>query len=937
MLYRVLGPTELPGQTLAAKPRLVALLLLTGGRRPVSLDLLVDEVWPRHPPASAVANIRTYLSQLRKLFPGRISSDSGGYRFEVAEGELDLAEFGALLTAGRKAAVDRPEAARAGLRAALELWRGQPFAGEPVGPVLRARAAAAQDDYLAAVELYSELLLRGGEPAAAQALLRATVSEHPLREHLRSLLVLAHYQGGDPAGALLAFQDARSVLAASLGIDPGPELTAIHQAVLRRDPRLLPAAEDSADRLATPFQLPPAVADFVGREDEITRLTELLRRSDPVPGAGVTVVIGGMAGIGKSTLAVRVAHEVADLFPDGCLYADLQQTDGSAVPPERVLGRFLRALGVPGEALPGDPQERADQLRSLLAGRRILIVADNATEAAQVRRLMPGPGGALLVTSRALLTVPGAHLLELRPLSTGAGVALLARIAGRAAVAAEPEAAAALADLCGGLPLGIRAAGMRSASLPGPALGRIVARLSDEHQRLDRLTVGDIDIRASLALSYRRLSPGALDLLRVVSILPMRTFAAWLPAALLDVREPEAYSLAEELCDAQVLTRAGGERYGLHDLVRLSASEQPGPPAGELIAAAGRAYLAAALTANRRLPGRPMALPAPSAPVPEAGATPVEWFEDELDGLRALVPLLAGAGQVELAARLATATVNFCVLRGRIDDWAATHDVIPAGTPLPAATAALLALSVGSLFRFRDDNQGALPHLRRSYELYRGLDDAAGMAGAALGWAVAEQQLGHVGEAVAAFERAVALLPVLDGTPAAGYIQLTFRQPFSSSPEEENAALGRALTIFEAAGDLWGAAEAHTFLAAGHRRRNQPAVAARHAREAVLAYTDLRDQMQLTVAEIVLTDAYLELGSIDQARVLAGQCFARATRIGHRWGIASARRAAGRIELLEGRPAAAAELLTAAEAGFREMGLIRPAEQTHSLLLQALR
>ncbi|WP_250007899.1 BTAD domain-containing putative transcriptional regulator [Actinoplanes sp. M2I2] len=935
MLFRVLGPTELPGALVAAKPRLVALLLLTAGNRPVSLDVLVDEVWPQRPPASAVANIRTYLSGLRKLFPERISSDSGGYRFDVAEGELDLAEFGTLVAAGRKAAVERPAVALAGLGAALELWRGQPFAGEPVGPVLQARAAAAQDDYLAAVELHSELLLRCGRPAAALRLLRATVGEHPLRERLRSLLVLALYQSGDPAGAMLAFQEARSVLAASLGIDPGPELTAIHLAVLRGDPRLLAADADGADRLATPFQLPPAVADFVGREDELARLTRLLSRPDPVPGAGVAVVIGGMAGIGKSTLALRAAHEVAGQFPDGCLYADLQQTDGTAVPLERVLRGFLRALGVPDDTMPSDQQEQADQLRSLLTGRRILIVADNATATAQVRRLMPGPGSALLVSSRTLLTVPGAHLHEVHPLGTEAGIALLERIAGRAAVAAEPEAAAALIALCGGLPLAIRAAGMRSATLPGLGLARVVARLSDEHQRLDRLTVGDIDIRASLELSYRRLSPRALELLRAMSILPVRTFAAWLPAALLGVGEPQAYSLAEQLRDAQVLTSDGAERYGLHDLVRLSAGEQPGPPAGELIAAAGRAYLAAALTANRRLPGRPMALPAPSVAVPEADAAPVEWFEAELDGLRTLIPLLGEVGEVDLAARLATATVNFCVLRGRIDDWAATHDVLPAGAPLPPATAALLALSRGSLFRFRDDNQGALPHLRRSFELYRELGDAAGMAGAALGWFVAAELLGRTGEARTAYDRAAALLPAIEGTPTAGYVELAFRQPLSPSPEGEAAALGRALTIFEATGDVWGAAEAHTYLAAGHRNSGRPAVAARHAREAVLAYTELRDQMQLTVAEIVLTDAYLELGSIEHARALAAQCLARATRIGHRWGIASARRAAGRIELIEGRASAAVPLLTAAEAGYREMGLIPAAEKTHLLLKQA--
>ncbi|MFI5843829.1 BTAD domain-containing putative transcriptional regulator [Catenuloplanes sp. NPDC051500] len=937
MLFRVLGATEFPVPLVAAKPRLVALLLLTAGNRPVPLGVLVDELWPQQPPASAVANIRTYLSRLRTLFPGRISSGTGGYRFEVRAGEFDLAEFTALVAAGRAAATKQPVAARESLAAALRLWRGPPFAGESTGPVLQARAAATEDDYLAAVELHSELLLQDGDPAAAQALLREMVYRYPLRERLRSLLVLALYRGGDAAAALVAYQEARAVLAAELGIAPGPELAAIHQSVLRRDRRLLNAGPSQPDGFVAPFQLPPAVADFVGREPEIAHLATLLRRQrqEPVPGAGLTVVVGGMAGVGKSTLAVRVAHEVAELFPDGCLYADLQRTDGTATPLDQVLGRFLRAMGVPGESLPHDTQERADQLRSLLTGRRVLILADNAAEAGQVRQLMPGPGSALLVTSRALLTVPGAHLLQLRPLGTDAGVALLERIAGSDAVAAEPEAAAVLAQMCGGLPLGIRAVGIRSASLPGPALGQLVARLSDEHQRLDRLTVGDLDIRASLAVSYRRLEPAALALLRTMSLLPMRSFAPWLPAALTGLGEPEAFALAERLCDAQVLTRAGEQRYALHDLVRLSAGELPGPPAGELVDAAGHVYLAAALTANRRLPGRPMALPAPASPAPGAGDTPVEWFERELDGIRTLVPLLVGFGRVDLAARLATATVNFCVLRGRTDDWAATHDAIPADAALPPATAALLTLSLGNLHRFRDDNRTALPQLRRSYDMFHALHDASGMAQAAVAWCVAARQLGRLDEALAAYGRAAALLPVLDGTPATGYVHLAFRRPISSSPEEETAALGRALKIFEATQETWGGAEVHTFLAAGYRSQQQPAAAVRHARAAVLAYTELRDDMQLTMAEIVLADAYVDLGSSEHARPIAARCLVRATRLGHRWGVASARRVAGRIELVEGRPAAAVPLLTAAEAGFREMGLTQAAELTCSLLAQA--
>ncbi|GAB7045956.1 AfsR/SARP family transcriptional regulator [Catenuloplanes indicus] len=930
MLFRVLGPAGFsdgtrPVRIEAGKPRLIALLLMTSGNRVVTTEALVDEVWRGRPPASAPANVRTYLSRLRRLLPGRVTATPAGYRFEVAPGELDLTEFTALVAAARARSTREPEAARADLRAALALWRGEPFAGEAAGPVLEARAAAARDDYLSAVELYSELLMRGGEPGAAQALLRDCIREHPLRERLRSLYVLATYRNGDPAGALGAYRETRTVLAAELGIDPGPELVAVHRAVLRRDPGLR-----TAERLAAPFQLPPVVADFTAREPELAHLIRLLRQEPDVPGTGVTVMIGGMAGVGKSALAVRAAHAVAGAFPDGCLVADLDPPGAG-----RVLGHLLRSLGVPAEMLPHDVPERAAHLRSVLAGRRVLILAENATDAGTVRHLLPGPGSALLVTGRTALAVPGAHRVPLLPLDVEAGTALLARIAGPGVVAADPAAAAAIAGLCGGLPLGIRAIGTRVAATPDVSLRRIAARLADRDQRLDRMTYGDADVRASLALSLDRLAPAPLTLLRAVSALPVRTFASWLPAALLGVAEADAYTLAERLCDAQLLTRVSDERYAVHDLVRLSAVERPGPPVAELVTAAGTAYLRAALSANLRLPGRPLALPAPTTALAEAAAAPAEWFESELETIGALVPRLAEAGEAELAARLATATVNFCVVRGRIGDWAATHDAIPADAALTPATRALLWLSLGSLHRFRDDNPGALPYLRRAYRLYTALGDAAGTAGAALGWCVAAQQLGRTRVALAAYDRAARLLPALGGTPAAGYVHLAFRQPVNPSPEGETAALHRALTVFEAGRDAWGSAEAHTFLADGYLRRGLTAVAARHARAAVAGYTALRDEMQLTVAETVLTGIHLELGLHDHARTLAGRCLDRATRIGHRWGIASAQRSAGHLELLSGRPAAAIPLLTAAHAGFTEMGLTRSATITAGLLERA--
>lgn len=937
--FAVLGPTAI---TLGAgsvhipatKPRTLALLLLTSANHPVSVATMIDEIWPDRPPASALANVRTYLSQLKRLMPGRLTAEPGGYRFEVRPGELDLAEFTTLVTAGRADARRRPDAAMTGLGAALRLWRGLPFTGEAAGPILQARAAAAADERLTAAETFGELLLRAGDTATAQVLFRDLVREHPLRERLRALLMVAVYRGGDPAEALAGYREARAALADELGLDPGPELAEIHQAVLRRDERLLAADPGMGDRLSVPFQTPPAVADFVGREAEVARLTQLLReRSSAASGACTAVVINGMAGAGKSTLAVWLAHHVADAYPDGALYADLRHADGAAVPPEEILGRFLRALGTPEEALPREAGERAGLFRSLLVNRRMLVVADDAADENQVRQLLPSAGSALLVTARTVLAVPGAALVTLGPLSAGDGIALLGRIVGTPLVSAEPEAAATIVELCGGLPLGVRAAGIRVATTRQPSLHRAAARLADEHERLDRLSIGDIDIRASLALTYRQVHPQALALLRMMSAVPVQTFAAWLPAVLLGVSEPTAETMAERLCDAQILQRTGADRFMIHDLVRLSANDGP----ADMIAEAGQAVLRAALTANLRLPGRPMPMPVPDDPLPSAGVAPVEWFESEIDSVRALVPRLATAGHADLAAQLAAAVANFCVLRGRLDDWQAVNAAIPSDAALTTPTAALLALSSGNLHRVRDDNAAALPYLRLAYRLYQRVADTRGMVAATHGWSVAAFTLNRPRVARAVWQRAAELAVTLGGGPAAGHVLLVFREPLAWSPTAEQAALEGALEIFEATNEPWAAAEAHMFLADNYRRRQQPAVAARHARAAMSQYAELRDHAQLTVAELVLANVHLQLGSAAHARFLGERSLARAERLRHRWCTASARRTIARAELMAGRPAAAIPLLEAALHEFGEMGLRASAEATRTLLTDTVK
>ncbi|MGP4044716.1 AfsR/SARP family transcriptional regulator [Streptomyces sp. 2A115] len=644
--YRLLGPVEVwsDGRRLALggpKPRaLLAALLLWPGRV-VSADTLIDAVWGEGPPDTARALIQTYVSGLRRALPvgvdgvDPIETRPPGYLLRV-EGDgvrVDLTEFERLTARGREraAAGDHREAAQL-LRDALELWRGPALGG--VGDALRVEAGRLEEARQAALEdrIAADLTTPGRERDLVSEL-TALVGTHPTRERLRGQLMLTLYRLDRQADALAVYAEGRAALADELGIDPGPGLRRLHEAILRGDAGLVlagplrgeaapspglaanpgPAADvapgdsvsevsevsngsegsegsegsgvsgvsdvSESSREATPAVapptaslLPPAIGDFTGRDAQLDEVASVLsghRETMPI------AVVSGPGGVGKSAFAVKVAHRVAADHPDGQLYAELRGfTD--PVPPDEVLGRLLRALGAePPEGL----AERGDLFRSLVARRRILLVLDDAGSEAQVRPLLPGSATCgVLITSRARLAgLGGAHRTDLDVLDEELGLELLDRAAGGDRVRGEPEAARQIVALCGGLPLALRIAGARLATRRHWTPRMLADRLADERRRLDELVVGDLEVRTGLGLSYDALDTPARTALRRLGLLGAPDVAAWVVGTLLGV--PEAEDVLEQLIDAQLLhfagaDRAGQPRFRLHDLVRVYAAER---------------------------------------------------------------------------------------------------------------------------------------------------------------------------------------------------------------------------------------------------------------------------------------------------------------------------------------------------------------------------
>ncbi|MFD4720098.1 BTAD domain-containing putative transcriptional regulator [Streptomyces sp. NPDC058423] len=598
--FSVLGPVRawrsaqaLPSGSPQQRALLAALLLREG--RTATAAELIDAIWGEDPPSQALAAVRTYASRLRKILdPGVLVSESGGYAVRIPADALDLQVAQELVAEAEKARAggDRCQA-RVLINKSLGLWDGEPLASVP-GPYAETQRARLEEWHLQLLETRLELDLDLGCHAEAVSELTALTAAHPLRERLRELLMLALYRSGRQAEALAVYADTRRLLADELGVDPRPELSALQQRILQADTELARPAEQpapTAPQPARPAQLPATVPDFTGRAGFVRELGHRLGFAD---GTVMAVsALAGIGGVGKTTLAVHVAHEAKPHFPDGQLYVDLQGAGHRAAEPETVLGAFLRALGTADAAIPDTLDERAALFRSLLDGRRVLVLLDNARDAAQVRPLLPGTAGcAALVTSRVrMVDLAGAHLVDLDVMSPDEALQLFTRIVGEERVTAEREAALDVVAACGFLPLAIRIAASRLAARRTWTVSVLAAKLADERRRLDELQAGDLAVKATFELGYGQLEPAQARAFRLLGLADGPDISLPAAAATLGLPEHDTEDLLEALVDTSLLESAAHGRYRFHDLVRLYAracAERDEQPPAEREAALSR-------------------------------------------------------------------------------------------------------------------------------------------------------------------------------------------------------------------------------------------------------------------------------------------------------------------------------------------------------------
>ncbi|MEV0235278.1 BTAD domain-containing putative transcriptional regulator [Nonomuraea sp. NPDC050786] len=629
--FRVLGPLEVirAGEAIeipAAKQRIVLATLLLHHNQYVSADRLAEPLWDGSAPDNARGAVHTHIGRLRRTLgdAGKlIQTREQGYRIEAGPGDLDLARFFHLLDLAARAARAGAVAEEADLLGqALALWRGPVLGNVPSESLHRDRLAGLAERRIDVLERSFDLRLQLGLHAEIVADLAVATTAHPLRERLWAQFMLALYRCGRQAESLEAYRTVERLLRDELGLDPGEELRRLHEAVLSGIPDLQLA--DHTERLVEPDarsapgpewhvlnQLPPTSADLVVRADVIAA-GEARAGSQDADGLPI-VMLCGPPGVGKSALAVDLAHRLADRFPDGQLYLRLDgSSPGRPRDPAEMLAELLQSTGTHPASIPDGLEQRSAAMRARFAGRRILLLLDDVADVPQIEPLLPGEARCLvLLTSRRhLVGLPGVDVVQMAPFSDEESRELLGRLIGHARVAREPAAADAIAAACGRLPLALRIAGARLAVRPNWSLARLAARLQDESRRLDELVTDDLAVRPSLELSYEALPEPAATAFRRAGLLNGSDFAAWSLGVLAGVADGEP--LVEHLLRANLLEAVGtdvsGEpRYRLHDLLSVYARELLADDDPAATRAAARRYMDTLLTladrCHRKLDG----------------------------------------------------------------------------------------------------------------------------------------------------------------------------------------------------------------------------------------------------------------------------------------------------------------------------------------------
>ncbi|GIE95252.1 BTAD domain-containing putative transcriptional regulator [Paractinoplanes rishiriensis] len=822
---RLLGPVDLVvgGVTRRVsglrRKALLAVLALDAGSV-VSTDRLIDIVWDGAPPPTALNTLQRHVSRLRADFgaPGVIAGQSHGYALELPDDATDLAVAERLISEGRRAPDPAGRAAR--LRGALDLWRGRPLADVTGLRRLAEQAEHLEQVELAAREAFADARLALGEHAALVPELERLAARHPYREQIHGQLIVALYRSGRQADALGAYRRLRLSLADDLGVVPSPALRKLEAAVLRQDAVLdLPAAPVTVRAAgAVPAQLPVAVPGFTGRGQPIKQLDALLATDR----AMVVAALCGSPGVGKSALAVHWAHQVAGSFPDGQLYVNLRgfEAEGSAVEPAAAVRGFLDAFAVPAQRIPADLEAQAALYRSVLAGKRVLVLLDNARDAAQVRPLLPAaPGCLVLITSRDQLTplvaTEGARPVPLGVLTVAEARDLLTVRLGAELVGAEPAAAGDIIERCARLPLALAVVAARAAVRPDLPLGVVAAELHEFADSLEPFDGGDpaTDVRTVFSWSYRTLSVPAARLFRLLGLHPGPDISRAAVASLGGCTAAAARPLLAELTGAHLLTEHRPGRYTFHDLLRAYARSLVDAVEGH----EGRRrmfdhYLHSADGAARQVDGHRQSVVADTAGpgvVPEPPADyeqALDWYTAERAVLLAVADAAARTGFDGHSWRIAWTMMDFLDIHSYWHDLIAVHTV-----------------ALGAARRLGDNAGQAHAHwgLARAYAKLDRPDDAT-------------ENFGHT---LCRFEQAG------DRTgQAQTLLNLGWVLDRQGRYPEALAYARRAMTLYEATGDLAGQADGHNTIGWYLTHLGEHQQALDHCRRAVALHGETGDR-----------------------------------------------------------------------------------------------
>ncbi|TWP48918.1 tetratricopeptide repeat protein [Lentzea tibetensis] len=956
--FRLLGPMEvrLDGREVllrAGKHRALLAALLLRPNRTVQVTELIEHVWGDTPPARTRGTLQTYVMRLRHALgnPALIRTVADGYQIRVEHEQLDVHRFADAAARGQQAAENGDLAtARQAFSTALDLWRGPALSDVPSETLHREHVPRLNEQLMQVHERRIDVELALGNHADLVSELFSLTRDHPLRERFWGQLMLALYRGSRQAEALETFRQVGKLLGDQLGIEPSEELRKLHQAILVGAPEIAaPRQQARAEPepvATTPTRMPTDIPDFVGRLDHVRRITELI--APPEATAVPIVTLSGPAGVGKTTLAVHVAHLLRARFPDGQLYVDLRgYALGPAADGVDVLSRFLRALGVPPDEIPADADEQSTMFRSLLAGRRMLLVLDNASVPDQVRPLLPGAASCpVIVTSRddlrGLIAMNGARTVPLDAFTPEESVELLTGVLG-------PGDHAALAERCGHLPLALRIA---AAYLAGR----------------DEMTISGSPIE----LAYAALPEEPRRLFRLLSLVPGPDFTADVASSLADV---DAAGLLAVLAIANLVVEATPGRFRFHDeMVRFSARLRETEDDQESQDVAWSRLLDhyarwVDRCAELLYPGA-VRLPSASAgPVPRisSGVEALAWLDAERANLTAAIRQAAQHGPAAMAWRLADGLRGYLWIGQHVGEWLATahHGLHAAYEQHHRPAEAAMHANLGTLYLKLAEFDRSIEHHNRAIALYRDLGDGDAEAGVLNNLALVHRrsgnltaakdtllrglemlrsadtvctvlynlgqlavELGELDEAVEHFREALRLQPSADSNM---YLGMALR--LRGEREEARKHLERALEMDNVPE---GVAEALEQLAALHLDLGEPRRAEELASRALALVSDGGDQQVATSARIGLGDVLVSEGRLDDAMALYEQAQGTAHRIGYHSGEVRALLGLAEVHRRQGRADASRAVAEEAASMSARLGLRALEQRARSAADQVL-